>query len=357
MIRQGFFLFITSLLLASTVQAAPRGDVYDVLDTPAAQSSRAAQSRLFGLARAGDRLVAVGERGRILYSDDQGDSWTQAQVPVSSTLLSVCFPTPELGWATGHDGVVLSSRDGGESWSKVLDGYEAVELGLDYYHKLVEENPGSEEYTLLLSEMEFAVEQGADRPFFFTYFEDARRGFLVGAYGLMLATFDGGESWQPILELSENWGFRHLFDYERVGDTYYLTGEMGLVMYQEERKTRVKTVIPFYDGSFYTMISTENGELIVAGMRANAFRSVDGGLTWQFLELPTESSVVGSTRLADGRVVLVTQAGQVLLGDDSGLNFRLVPVEKPFTFAGVIEGRPGELVLVGRGGLKTVVLN
>ena len=92
-------------------------------------------------------------------------------------------------------------------------------------------------------------------------------------------------------------------------------------------------------------------------MRANAFRSVDGGLTWQFLELPTESSVVGSTRLADGRVVLVTQAGQVLLGDDSGLNFRLVPVEEPFTFAGVIEGRPGELVLVGRGGLKTVVLN
>jgi photosystem II stability/assembly factor-like uncharacterized protein len=201
-------------------------------------------------------------------------------VPVSSTLLSVCFPTPELGWATGHDGVVLSSRDGGESWSKVLDGYEVVQLGLDYYSKLVEANPGSEEYALLQSEMEFAVEQGADRPFFFTYFEDARRGFLVGAYGLMLATFDGGESWQPILELSENWGFRHLFDYERVGDTYYLTGEMGLVMYQEERKTRVKTVIPFYDGSFYTMIAAENGELIVAGMRANAFRSVDGGGTW-----------------------------------------------------------------------------
>ncbi len=357
MIRQGLLIFVVSLLIAGTAHASPRGEVYDVLDKPAAQSNRATRSRLFGLARAGERLVAVGERGRILYSDDQGGSWSQAQVPVSSTLLSAHFPTPELGWATGHDGVVLASRDGGESWTKQLDGYGAVQLGLEYYRKLAGENPDSKEYALLQSEMEFAVEQGADRPFFFVYFEDEQSGFVVGAYGLILATFDGGESWQPILELSENWGFRHLFDYERVGDTYYLTGEVGLVMYQDERKTRVKTVIPFYDGSFYTMIGTKSGELIVAGMRANAFRSADGGRTWQFLELPTGASVVGSTRLSDGRIVLVTQAGQVLLGDDRGLNFRQVLVKNPFPFAGVIEGRPGELVLAGRGGLKTLRLS
>ena len=127
------------------------------------------------------------------------------------------------------------------------------------------------------------------------------------------------------MELSENWGFRHLFDLRAGGGhPTYLTGEMGLVMYQDEAaSTRVKTLIPFYDGSFYTMISTVNGgELIVAGMRGNAFRSADEGQTWQFLELPTQASVVGSTRLADGRIVLVTQAGQVLVGNtDNGTDF------------------------------------
>ena len=357
MMRQGLLFLFAGLLVAATAVAAPRGQVYDVLRTPAAMSNRATESRLFGLARAGERVVAVGERGRILYSDDQGDSWTQAEVPVSSTLLSVYFPTPQLGWAAGHDGVVLASRDGGETWTKELDGYEAVQIGLEYYRKLAEEHPDSEDYALLLGEMEFAAEQGADRPFFFTYFLNEQHGFVVGAYGMSLATFDGGESWQPVMELSQDYAFRHLFDYERVGDTYYLTGEAGMVMYQEERKVLVKTIIPFYDGSFYTMISTAIGELIVAGMRGNAFRSADGGLTWQLLELPTEASVVGSTRLADGRIVLVTQAGQVLVGNTAGTDFTVVPVESPFPFADVIEGRPGELVLAGRGGLKTLALN
>ena len=54
---------------------------------------------------------------------------------------------------------------------------------------------------------------------------------------------------------------------------------------------------------------------------------------------------------------LKEEYGEVLLGDASGLNFRLVPMENPFPLAGVIEGRPGELVLAGRGGLKTVALN
>jgi photosystem II stability/assembly factor-like uncharacterized protein len=357
MIRQGLLLLLGGLFAVGFAQASPPGEVYDVLRTPAAQSNRATESRLYGVGRAGERLVAVGERGRILYSDDQGDSWTQAEVPVSSTLLSVHFPTPELGWVSGHDGVILSTRDGGETWSKSLDGYEAVQIGLDYYSKLADQNPDSEEFALLLGEMEFAVEQGADRPFFFIYFENELRGFTVGAYGLIFSTEDGGESWRPVMEFSENWGFRHLFDYERVGDTLYLTGETGLVMYQDERRTRVKTVIPFYHGSFYTMISTETGELIVAGMRGNAFRSEDGGLTWQLLELPTQASVVGSTRLADGRIVLVSQAGQVLVGNDNGREFSRASVDSPFPFSGVIEGRPGELILVGRGGVRTLALN
>ena len=356
MIKRWSILVLGSLLALDLAVASPPGEIYDVLQLPAVRSERATSARLFGLDKAGERLVVVGQRGFILYSDDWGDSWQQADVPVRSTLLSVNFATPLLGWAAGHDGVVLHTEDGGETWRKQLDGYQAVQIGLEYYRKLAQENPDNEAYALLVGEMEFAQEQGADRPFLFVYFVDEQFGIAAGAYGLLFRTLDGGASWHPRMEIADNYGFRHMFDYEMVGDTYYSTGEMGMVLSQSERETTVKTVIPFYDGSFYTMISTESGGLIVAGLRANAFRSTDEGKTWQFLELPTTASVFGSARLQDGRVVLVTQAGEILLGNVEGTSFINVPVDKPFPFSGVIEGRPGELILVGRAGIKKLAL-
>src|SRR5215208_6902757 len=94
----------------------------DVLDTPALGSPLAARGLLNGLVLAGNRLVAVGQRGHIVYSDDSGKTWAQATVPVSSDLVAVHFPTPQAGWAVGHDGVILHSADAGKSWTKQRDG-------------------------------------------------------------------------------------------------------------------------------------------------------------------------------------------------------------------------------------------
>src|SRR5688572_31283560 len=94
----------------------------DVLDTPAQKSALAPRTLLTGLARAGERVVAVGQRGHALFSDDAGKSWQQAEVPVSSDLVAVQFPTATAGWAVGHDGVVLHSADAGKTWARQLDG-------------------------------------------------------------------------------------------------------------------------------------------------------------------------------------------------------------------------------------------
>jgi len=42
-------------------------------------------------ARAGNRLVAVGDRGYIVTSDDNGATWKRAKVPASPLLTSVRF--------------------------------------------------------------------------------------------------------------------------------------------------------------------------------------------------------------------------------------------------------------------------
>src|SRR5699024_10076488 len=113
-----------SMACASTAALA----IEDVLDTPAYPTKLAPENLLNDVARAGDRIVAAGERGHIIYSDDGGESWTQADVPVSVTLTGLSFASDTEGWAVGHSGVVLHSDDAGETWTLQLTGIKAAEL-------------------------------------------------------------------------------------------------------------------------------------------------------------------------------------------------------------------------------------
>src|SRR5690606_16670813 len=83
---------------------------------------------LIDVTSAGDRLVAVGQRGHIIYSDDGGKTWEQGEVPVNVLLTAVHFPDATNGWAVGHGGVILHSGDAGKTWTRQVDGDEANTL-------------------------------------------------------------------------------------------------------------------------------------------------------------------------------------------------------------------------------------
>ena len=123
------FLLSVSIITALTGSAAAaQTDGLPV--QPSITSAMAAQSVMLSVARAGQRLVAVGERGFIIVSDDNGGTWKQVSSPISMTLVKVRFIDDREGWAVGHAGVVLHSQDGGLSWSKQLDGVQAAEIEL-----------------------------------------------------------------------------------------------------------------------------------------------------------------------------------------------------------------------------------
>ena len=113
------FLTILPLLFAAfAVNAQQASPEYDVLKLPAVKSRLAATTLVYSVSRAGGRFFAAGHRGHILYSDDYGDSWTQANVPVRSTILDIHFPTAEKGWAvTSNPGVL------GVSFFSTLESY------------------------------------------------------------------------------------------------------------------------------------------------------------------------------------------------------------------------------------------
>ena len=105
-------------LMMTTLSSASHAQTYDVMNLPAVQSKLASKSLIYSIAKFGGRHFATGQFGHILYSDDAGQNWTQAEVPVRSSILDIHFPSPEQGWAVGHEGIILHSSDGGKTWVK-----------------------------------------------------------------------------------------------------------------------------------------------------------------------------------------------------------------------------------------------
>ena len=298
---------------------------YDILELPAVKSDLATTSMVYTVMKHGDRYFATGIRGHILYSDDVGETWNQAEVPVRSSILDITFITPDKGWAVGHEAVILHTTDGGETWVKQFDGRMYGKQGLEYYQKLLAEDPDNELVDLLVGEMDFAASQGADKPFFRVVFHSETFGHAMGAYGMLLATFDGGKTWINREHTVDNYAFNHLFDVTKMSnDKFFICGEVGIAL---EGDTVAQTAVALsspWEGSFFSCVTAADGAVLMGGLRGNVFRTEDLGRSWSTPEKPVSSTIVDSILMSDGRVLLVGQNGELLESSDNGLTFTTV---------------------------------
>lgn len=330
--------------------AAPAGTSpwRDVLDTPAQKSALAPRSLLTGLARAGQRVVAVGQRGHVLFSDDAGKSWQQAEVPVSADLTAVQFPTATAGWAVGHDGVVLHSADAGKTWTRQLDGRRLGDVLVAHYTR-----SGASDSDKWLAEAKRFAAQGAENPFLDVWFDDARNGTIVGAFGLVLRTGDGGKTWEPLLHATDNPKALHLYAVRRIGADLFIVGEQGTALRFESGRFAALT-LP-YQGTLFGLVGKDR-TVLAHGLRGNVVRSTDGGSNWTNVTTGVGVGLTASTRDERGRLVIVSQAGHVLVSNDDGASFALAQVERPIPAAAVVGAGAGALIVAGPRGVHGLPL-
>lgn len=340
------------LFMSSTVVNAAENKL---INQPADMSHKAVQSVMLAMDNAGANQVVVGERGFILLSSDEGQNWTQIPSPVSVTLTSIDFVSPKKGWIVGHGGVVLRTTDGGHSWVKVFDGLQAAKIELAAATAV--HNPKNRRSKMRLKEAQYSAKSGADKPFLNVHFMDELHGTIVGAYGLAFTTEDGGESWQSIMGRVPNTFGMHLYDIHVQGERTYLIGEQGSVFRSKTDGAAFERIETPYEGSFFGMVSSDNAELILYGLRGHAFRSIDTGDTWQSTSLPLPITLTSGTLLKDGGIILVDETGQVLLSRDQGESFSNVIVDNPSAFTDVIETPTGDLLLSGIRGISRISVN
>jgi photosystem II stability/assembly factor-like uncharacterized protein len=344
------------LVLATATQAvavaAADNAALDVLDVPALRSPLAPRSLLNGLARAGDRLVAVGQRGHVLYSDDAGGNWQQADVPVSSDLVAVSFPSASSGWAVGHDGVILHTNDAGATWSRQFDGRRVGALLLEAYPENASAKDPQRAAALHEAAQRFAA-QGAENPFLDVWFADERDGYVVGAFGLILHTTDAGATWQPWLHAVDNPGGLHLYAIRNAGADVYIVGEQGLALRLDHETARFERLELPYKGTLFGVMGDARS-VVAFGLRGTVLRSVDRGASWQTIATGLQVGMTGGAVGADGRFVIVSQAGHVLASDDAGASFALQPTPQPLPAAAVVAANGGALVVAGPRGVRAL---
>jgi photosystem II stability/assembly factor-like uncharacterized protein len=269
----------------------------------------AAESLLLDVTRIADgSLVAVGERGHVVLSND-ASAWTQAEsVPTRSTLTTVT-QRDGLLWAAGHDSVIIHSADGGRTWA------------LQYF------------------------DPERRQPVMDIHFTDAANGLAIGAYGLMLVTADGGVTWMDHYVSDEEWHLNALLD---LGDgRLMIAGEAGLSYRSQDGGKSWEVIEMPYQGSMFGI--AERGDCImVFGLRGHAQETCDGGDSW--LELDTGIEATLNAAVGDEEMLVVGNSGTLLLrGADGGFSAQYH--SSGVDFAGVIELDSGVYLMVGEDGV------
>ncbi|MGX5173388.1 WD40/YVTN/BNR-like repeat-containing protein [Aliikangiella sp. IMCC44653] len=273
---------------------------------------------------ANKRLVAVGERGHIIVSDDLGESWSQKLVPTEALLTKLFFLDGQTGWAVGHEQNILFTNDAGETWT------------LQHASK------------------------NLDQPAFFDiWFKNKQQGIAIGAYGLYMQTENGGVTWEPVYQATledEEIGFPHFYSVAALddGETLVMAGELGFLAISSDLGQNWRKLDSPYDGSFFNVQALNEQTLVIMGLRGHVFKSVNLGESWNQIETNTIAVLQESTKLADGRLLIVGTDGAQLISDDNGDSFKLSQRSDRVHLANAIALDQDTVLLVGiKGVLKT----
>ncbi|MFJ7885978.1 WD40/YVTN/BNR-like repeat-containing protein [Pseudomonas sp. NPDC096917] len=223
------------------------------------------------------RVVAVGERGNILLSDDQGGTWQSATVKPQRdlTLTALVALDDKSLLAVGHDGWILRSVDEGANWEEVRYDADVAEPLLGIW------NAGGKQV------------------------------LAFGSFGKFYQSNDDGRTWQAsALEVDS----AHLNGMDGGADgRRMLVGEQGLVMRSDDAGRTWHKLPAFYNGSLFGVVRLSPDRWVTYGMRGHVFVSQNFGQTWDPVDVGNQLPLYGHVLLPNGGGLLIVGAGSSMV--------------------------------------------
>lgn len=244
-----------------------------------------------------EHVIVVGYAGKILDTRDGGRSWTVRPSGTDDALLKVQLVDGKTGWAVGQSGTILRTTDGGATWTKQKSGTDvslfsvfalSAERAIAVGDKstIVETRDGGATWTARkyeakdtgLTAEEETVSQ--EPSFYDVAFVDDQTGWIVGEFGKILKTTDGGASWR-----------------------------------EQQRSLLGGDIVEVLDlPTFFGVQFLDAKRGVVVGLDGKIAFTADGGSVWQFDDVGVELSVpLFEVKLfPDGSGWAVGSAGEVL---------------------------------------------
>lgn len=273
----------------------------------------------------GDHGWAVGHHGTIIHSRDGGKTWTLQQSNTEKTLFALSFVDNLHGWACGDESTWLSTKNGGETWD--VHRIDVSQVGLS-------------------ADTSLAI---PDLIYYDVEFIDQNEGWLVGEYGNIRHTADGGQTWDSqheslLDELVQKGGnkdvmtlgafFKVHFSDQQNGITVGAGGAVAVTddggkKWRWVSREGSKADIPGLH--MYTVAAPSNdGKLVMVGTNGVILTSENGGIDWQPAQTPggVFTWVNGLAFAEGGKGVLVGGKGVILRTDDFGKSWSTIPEQK-----------------------------
>ena len=273
------------------------------------------------LAAHNEKIFAVGERGIIIRSDDQGDSWQQIASPMDVTLTSIKFSSANVGWIVGHESTILRTDDGGDSWQ--ISQYKPE----------------------------------ADKFYMSVNFVSAEQGYVLGTDGELWVTADAGKSWQLTVLSVEEWFQNHLFGIETIGSSSLVAAERGGVFYSKNGLTDWQTIPSPYEGSYFGVNKLANNFLIY-GMSGRVYLLDAISLQWTKIDVGTDQFLLDATQLAGNRgAIVVGRGGVILYFDEQGKLQKKSERQSRVDFTAVTTSKQNVYLASMAGGIEKVSIS
>ncbi|MEN0107932.1 MAG: YCF48-related protein, partial [Pseudomonas sp.] len=262
---------------------------------------------------------------------------------------------------------ILHSGDGGRHWHKQLDGLAINTLMVTAAQAEVANAEGAgavaaddaaaslalDNAHFFLDDVTAGAQHGAARPLLDVWFRDSHNGWAAGAYGTLLRTRDGGQSWAYVPGL-DNPERLHLNTVLGLADgSVMVAGEGGRLYRSLDDGEHWLATQVLTDASLYKLLALADGRVLALGFGGTLYVSADQGQHWQPLALPVAANLYGGTQLRDGTVVLAGQGG-ALLHAGADLHFSPRPLASKAPLLAVSQLPDGQLALVGPGGFMAI---
>jgi photosystem II stability/assembly factor-like uncharacterized protein len=246
----------------------------------------------------------VGELGRIFHTADGGRTWDRQDAGTKRPFLAVACVDARTAWIAGKEGIVYGTTDGGTTWTQ--------------------------------------AQTGSNRHLFTLQFANRTRGHGAGDFGTMIHTEDAGAHWTtqqvpPDVKLPESAldtgvdpGDVNLYAISYGdADHVWVVGEFGTIMASTDGgQTWTQQHSPV-ESTLFGVFAADAQHGWAVGIDSVILRTSDGGATWALQPPPVAQRSFYDVMVRGDRGWIVGGSGTVLKSSDGGMGWTTesLPIE------------------------------